>query len=123
MLHLLVLKYVDAVEIESMCFFALPLFLLALIKVQNWILRTQTGDAACRDRAKYVVDELARAQKARGTEYVGAPGRKRKIGTIVDGEEIFGEVKKGEITLAALTSIGRGLRCTPCINSLRDCLT
>jgi DUF1680 family protein len=57
----------------------------------------QTGDFACRDRANYIVDELARAQKARGTGYVGALGRKRKDGTIVDGEEIFGEVKKGEI--------------------------
>jgi DUF1680 family protein len=57
----------------------------------------QTGDTVCRDRANYIVDELARAQKARGTGYVGALGRKRKDGTIVDGEEIFGEVKRGEI--------------------------
>jgi DUF1680 family protein len=57
----------------------------------------QTGDTACRDRANYIVDELSRAQEARKTGYVGALGRKRKDGTIVDGEEIFTEVKRGEI--------------------------
>lgn len=57
----------------------------------------QTGDAACRDRANYIVNELARAQTARGTGYVGALGRKRKDGTIEDGEVIFHEIVKGEI--------------------------
>lgn len=57
----------------------------------------QTGDAACKERADYIVSELARVQAARGTGYVGALGRKRKDGTIVDGEEIFGEVMRGEI--------------------------
>jgi DUF1680 family protein len=57
----------------------------------------QTGSIACRERADYIVTELARAQKTRGTGYVGALGRKRKDGTIVDGEAIFGEVKKGDI--------------------------
>jgi DUF1680 family protein len=57
----------------------------------------QTGDAACRTRADYVVAELARAQAKRGTGYVGALGRKRKDGKIVDGEEIFPEVMKGDI--------------------------
>ena len=57
----------------------------------------QTGDTACRERADYIVAELARAQAARGTGYVGALGRKRKDGKIVDGEEIFPEVMKGEI--------------------------
>lgn len=57
----------------------------------------QTGNGKCRERADYIVGELARAQKARGTGYVGALGRKRKDGTIVDGEEIFVEVKRGEI--------------------------
>ena len=61
------------------------------------LVHQQTGDRACRDRADYIVSELARAQKARGTGYVGALGRKRKDGTIVDGEEIFGEVRRGEI--------------------------
>ena len=57
----------------------------------------QTGDAECRARANYIVDELARAQAARGTGYVGALGRKRKDGKIVDGEEIFPEIMRGEI--------------------------
>ncbi|WP_346773601.1 glycoside hydrolase family 127 protein [Sphingomonas sp. ABOLF] len=57
----------------------------------------QTGDPECRRRADYIVDELAEAQAKRGTGYVGALGRKRKDGTIVDGEEIFPEVMKGDI--------------------------
>ena len=57
----------------------------------------QTGDKACRERADYIVAELARAQAARGTGYVGALGRKRKDGKLVDGEEIFPEVMRGEI--------------------------
>ncbi|MES3109196.1 glycoside hydrolase family 127 protein [Sphingomonas aurantiaca] len=61
------------------------------------LMHAQTGDAACRTRADYIVAELARAQAKRGTGYVGALGRKRKDGTIVDGEEIFPEVMRGEI--------------------------
>ncbi|KQM66273.1 MULTISPECIES: glycoside hydrolase family 127 protein [unclassified Sphingomonas] len=57
----------------------------------------QTGDAEMRRRADYIVDELAAAQAKRGNGYVGALGRKRKDGTIVDGEEIFPEVMKGDI--------------------------
>lgn len=61
------------------------------------VMYEQTGDAECRRRADYVVSELARAQAKRGTGYVGALQRKRKDGTIVDGEEIFAEVMKGDI--------------------------
>ncbi len=57
----------------------------------------QTGDPEMRRRADYIVDELAEAQAKRGTGYVGALGRKRKDGTVVDGEEIFPEVMRGEI--------------------------
>jgi uncharacterized protein len=57
----------------------------------------QTGDPECRKCADYIVDELARAQAARGTGYVGALGSKRKNGKIVDGEEIFPEIMRGEI--------------------------
>lgn len=57
----------------------------------------QTGDPEMRRRADYIVDELAEAQAKRGSGYVGALGRKRKDGTIVDGEEIFPEIKRGEI--------------------------
>lgn len=57
----------------------------------------QTGDPEMRKRADYIVDELADAQAKRGTGYVGGLGRKRKDGTTVDGEEIFAEIRKGEI--------------------------
>jgi len=58
----------------------------------------QTGDAECRHRADYIVGELALAQAARGTGYVGALGRKTRDGQIVDGEPIFHEVMAGQIT-------------------------
>lgn len=64
----------------------------ALVRVYE-----QTGDGACRERADYLVSELSRAQVARGNGYVGALGRKRKDGTIVDGEEIFPAVMRGDI--------------------------
>ena len=57
----------------------------------------QTGDTEMRRRADYIVTELAAVQAKRGTGYVGALGRKRKDGTIVDGEEIFPEIMRGEI--------------------------
>lgn len=58
----------------------------------------QTGDAECRRRADYAVAELAEAQAKRGTGYVGALGRKRKgESAIVDGEEIFPEIMRGDI--------------------------
>ncbi|MGR6329325.1 beta-L-arabinofuranosidase domain-containing protein [Sphingomonas sp. XXL09] len=57
----------------------------------------QTGDAEMRRRADHIVSELAACQAKRGTGYVGALGRKRKDGAIVDGEEIFPEVMKGDI--------------------------
>ena len=61
------------------------------------LMNAQTGDRQCQARADYVVAELARAQAKRGTGYIGALGRKRKDGRIVDGEEIFPEVARGEI--------------------------
>ena len=61
------------------------------------LMHAQTGDAECRRRADYIVDELALVQAKRATGYVGALGRKRKDGTIVDGEEIFPELMRGEI--------------------------
>ena len=57
----------------------------------------QTGDTELRRRADYIVAELAEAQARRGNGYVGALGRKRKDGTVVDGEEIFPEIMRGEI--------------------------
>ena len=61
------------------------------------VMYEQTGDTECRRRADYIVAELARAQAKRGTGYVGALQRKRKDGKVVDGEEIFAEVMKGDI--------------------------
>ncbi|EZP49912.1 glycoside hydrolase family 127 protein [Sphingomonas sp. RIT328] len=58
----------------------------------------QTHDAELHRRADYIVGELALAQATRGTGYVGALGRKTKDGTIVDGEVIFAEIRRGEIT-------------------------
>ncbi|XAY87846.1 glycoside hydrolase family 127 protein (plasmid) [Sphingomonas parapaucimobilis] len=57
----------------------------------------QTGDTEMRRRADYIVAELAEAQAKRGTGYVGALGRKRADGTVVDGEEIFPEIMAGKI--------------------------
>ncbi len=79
-------------ESDTLAGHTLGHYLSALVRTYE-----QTGEAACRERADYVVAELARAQAARGTGYVGALGRKRKDGTIVDGEEIFPEVMRGEI--------------------------
>ncbi|MBW4331643.1 glycoside hydrolase family 127 protein [Stakelama sp. CBK3Z-3] len=57
----------------------------------------QTGDEEACERANYIVDELALAQEKRGTGYVGALQRKRKDGSVVDGEEIFPEIMGGDI--------------------------
>ena len=56
-----------------------------------------TGDEELRRRADYIVSELVLLQAHRGTGYVGALGRKRADGTVVDGEEIFGEIARGQI--------------------------
>jgi DUF1680 family protein len=61
------------------------------------LMHAQTGDTECRRRADYIVAELATAQARRGTGYVGALQRKRKDRTVVDGEEIFPELMRGDI--------------------------
>ena len=61
------------------------------------LMHQQTGDTELRRRADSIVAELAEAQARRGNGYVGALGRKRKDGTVVDGEEIFPEIMRGEI--------------------------
>ncbi len=56
----------------------------------------QTGDAECKRRADYIVDELAAAQAAHGDGYVA--GFTRKRGDVVeDGKLLFGELKRGDI--------------------------
>lgn len=57
----------------------------------------QTGNAECRRRADYIVEELALCQSKRSDGYIGALGRKTKDGAIVDGEAIFPEVMQGKI--------------------------
>lgn len=57
----------------------------------------QTGNPEFRQRADYIVDELALCQAQRTDGYFGALGRKTKQGEIVDGEAIFPEVMRGEI--------------------------
>ena len=57
----------------------------------------QTGDQESKRRTEYIVEELALVQKTRGDGYVAGLTRKRKDGTIVDGQEIFTEIKRGEI--------------------------
>jgi DUF1680 family protein len=60
------------------------------------LLHAQTGEEEPRRRALYVVGELSAIQKVRGG-YVGALTRKRKDGKVVDGQEIFTEIARGEI--------------------------
>ena len=67
-------------------------YMTALVRMHE-----QTGDAAVRTRADYIVDELAAAQAARGNGYIGAMQRKRKDGKVVDAIEIFPEIMQGDI--------------------------
>lgn len=57
----------------------------------------QTGDAECRSRVAYIVQELAVVQDKWGDGYVAGFTRKEKDGTITDGKRIFAEMEKGDI--------------------------
>jgi DUF1680 family protein len=61
------------------------------------LMHEQTGDTECRARSAYIVGELAAIQARRGDGYIGALQRKRPDGSIVDGQEIFPEVMRGDI--------------------------
>ncbi len=61
------------------------------------LIHAQTGEEEPKRRTAYIVDELARAQAKRGDGYVGALQRKRKDKTVVDGQELFAELMRGEI--------------------------
>lgn len=61
------------------------------------LIHAQTGEEEPRRRAAYVIDELAIVQEKRGDGYIGALGRKREDGKVVDGQEIFAEIMRGEI--------------------------
>lgn len=60
------------------------------------LMHAQTGDAECKRRADYIVDELAEAQAAHGDGYVA--GFTRKRGDVIeDGKAIFAELTRGDI--------------------------
>ncbi|HET8611270.1 MAG TPA: beta-L-arabinofuranosidase domain-containing protein [Sphingomonas sp.] len=61
------------------------------------LMHAQTGDAEPCRRVDYIVSELALCQKKRGNGYVAGLLRKRKDGTLADGEEVFREVMAGDI--------------------------
>jgi DUF1680 family protein len=64
------------------------------------LLHAQTGDAQAARLAGYVVDELATCQAAHGDGYVAGFTRRRPDGAIVDGKELFAEIRRGEIRSA-----------------------
>lgn len=64
------------------------------------LMYAQTGDPILKQRAGYVIDELALIQGAHGDGYVAGFKRRRLDGTVVDGKEIFPEIKAGQIRSA-----------------------
>jgi len=64
------------------------------------LIHAQTGEPQAKQRAEYIVAELAEVQARQGDSYVAGFTRKRKDGTIVDGKEIFPEIMRGEIRSA-----------------------
>ncbi|MFT4077121.1 MAG: glycoside hydrolase family 127 protein [Asticcacaulis sp.] len=64
------------------------------------LMYAQTGDPVLKQRAAYVIDELALVQGMQGDGYVAGFLRKRKDGTVVDGKEIFPEIMAGDIRSA-----------------------
>jgi hypothetical protein len=64
------------------------------------LMYAQTGNAALKLRAAYIIDELALVQGAHGDGYVAGFTRKRKDGSVVDGKEIFPELMAGDIRSA-----------------------
>lgn len=64
------------------------------------LMHAQTGNAALKLRAAYIIDELALVQGAHGDGYVAGFTRKRKDGSVVDGKEIFPELMAGDIRSA-----------------------
>ena len=60
------------------------------------LMHAQTGDAECRRRVDYIVDELAACQAAHGDGYVAGFSRKR--GDVVEnGKALFSELVAGDI--------------------------
>jgi len=63
-------------------------------------LHAQTGDAAARARADYIVAELARCQAAGGDGYVGGLTRRDAGGKLESGRKVFEELHTGRIEAA-----------------------
>ncbi|HBK45894.1 MAG TPA: hypothetical protein DDZ67_05545 [Xanthomonadaceae bacterium] len=61
------------------------------------LMHAQTGDAECRERARYIVAELAACQARAGDGYVAGFTRKDKQGRIEGGRVVFDEVARGDI--------------------------
>lgn len=64
------------------------------------LMYAQTDNPVLKDRAAYVIDELALIQGMQGDGYVAGFLRRRKDGTVVDGKEIFPEIMAGDISSA-----------------------
>ncbi|MBS1002239.1 glycoside hydrolase family 127 protein [Acetobacter persici] len=61
------------------------------------LMYAQTGDAECRNRVAYIVQELALVQTKWGDGYVAGFTRKGKDGKITGGKIIFSEIENGDI--------------------------
>lgn len=64
------------------------------------LLHAQTGDPEAARLASYVVAELAACQQAHGDGYLAGFTRRRADGAVVDGKELFAEIRRGEIRSA-----------------------
>lgn len=64
------------------------------------LLHAQTGNETAKKRLSYIISELKMCQDAHGDGYVAGFTRKRKDKTVVDGKEIFAEIKAGDIRSA-----------------------
>ena len=80
-------------------------------------MHAQTGDAAVRERVRYIVAELARCQAAHGDGYVGGTTVERG-GEVVDGKIVFEELRRGDIRAGRSTSTAAGCRSTPGTRSM-----
>lgn len=65
------------------------------------LMHAQTGDAACRSRAVYIVAELAQCQRASKDGFVGAFTRRNEsTGSIEPGRRVMEEIARGDIRSA-----------------------
>jgi len=69
------------------------------------LMHAQTGDPGMRERVRYIVGELAEAQKAHGDGYIGGTTIGRD-GKELDGKIIFEEIRRGDIRAEPFTLNG-----------------